>query len=258
VNTETLQLGRTKQLIKPKHAAIFAGLALVLVVATPVLAGSVSTDPEPDLACAEGYGSGVLTRYRTTVETPTDSTTWLVTVEFTLDGGSCELTLATYELPGPSFTLPQELYDSMSGTFGEGTHSLTATLPREADQTGCFSQYDFAFGPAIDTLTGSQKYGDRLIRGRIVGSETCSEAAATPTPTPTPEQPVQAGTPTPSPAPEDDVQGGTPTPAPSQPDTAMGAQGGPSSVPTAAFALILLAALGTLGWGNLRTARNRS
>ena len=64
---------------------------------------------------------------------------------------------------------------------------------------------------------------------------------------------VLSGTPTT----EGSVQGGNPTPAPSQPDTAMGAQGGPSPVPTAAFALILLAALGTLAWANVKTARNR-
>jgi hypothetical protein len=68
---------------------------------------------------------------------------------------------------------------------------------------------------------------------------------------------VQGGTPTASPTTEGSVQGGNPTPEQSQPDTAMGGQGGPSPVPTAAFALILLAALGTLAWANVKTARNR-
>jgi hypothetical protein len=85
------------------------------------------------------------------------------------------------------------------------------------------------------------------------------EATPTPTPSPTPttESSVQGGTPTASPTTEGSVQGGNPTPEESQPDTAMGAQGGPSPVPTAAFALILLAALGTLAWANVKTARNR-
>jgi hypothetical protein len=57
--------------------------------------------------------------------------------------------------------------------------------------------------------------------------------------------------------PEGGELGGNPTPAASQPDTAMGVQGGLSPVPTAAFALILLAALGTLAWANVKTARSR-
>ncbi|HET6745978.1 MAG TPA: hypothetical protein VFH90_09060 [Candidatus Limnocylindria bacterium] len=83
-----------------------------------------------------------------------------------------------------------------------------------------------------------------------------TEETPTPTPSPTPEQSQQVSTPTPTP--EGSVQGGTGTPAPSQPDTAMGVQGGPSPVPTIAFALILLAALGTLAWANIKTARSRA
>lgn len=77
----------------------------------------------------------------------------------------------------------------------------------------------------------------------------------TPTPSPTPEGSVAQGTSTPTP--EGSVQGGTGTPEPSQPDTAMGVSGGPSAIPTVAFALILLAALGTLAWANVKSARNR-
>ena len=76
------------------------------------------------------------------------------------------------------------------------------------------------------------------------------------TPVQTPEGSVAGGTSTPSP--EGSVQGGTGTPAPSQPDTAMGVSGGPSPIPTAAFGLILLAALGTLAWANVKSARNRA
>jgi hypothetical protein len=76
------------------------------------------------------------------------------------------------------------------------------------------------------------------------------------TPVQTPEGSVAGSTSTPSP--EQSVQGGTGTPAPSQPDTAMGANGGSSPIPTVAFGLILLAALGTLAWVNIRSARSRA
>ena len=78
----------------------------------------------------------------------------------------------------------------------------------------------------------------------------------TPTPSPTPEGSVAQGTSTPTP--EGSVQGGTGTPEPSQPDTAMGVSGGPSPIPTVAFGLILLAALGTLAWANVKSARHRA
>ena len=88
-------------------------------------------------------------------------------------------------------------------------------------------------------------------------SETPSETpTATPTPSPTPEGSVAQGTSTPTP--EGSVQGGTGTPEPSQPDTAMGVNGGPSPIPTVAFGLILLAALGTLAWANVKSARSRA
>jgi prealbumin domain-containing protein len=78
------------------------------------------------------------------------------------------------------------------------------------------------------------------------------------TPTPTPEGSVAGGVNTPSPTPEGSVQGGIGTPAPSLPDAAMGDFGGPSPIPTIGFAIILLAALGTLGWANVKTARSRA
>jgi hypothetical protein len=93
----------------------------------------------------------------------------------------------------------------------------------------------------------------------LVLSHVChtgSQETPTPTPSPTPENSVQESTPTPTP--EQSVQGGNPTPEESQPDTAMGGQDGSSPVPTLAFAMILLAALGTLAWANVKTARNRA
>jgi hypothetical protein len=38
----------------------------------------------------------------------------------------------------------------------------------------------------------------------------------------------------------------------------MGQAGGPSPIPTIAFGMILLAALGTLAWANVKTARRRA
>jgi hypothetical protein len=239
---------------------VIGAAALVLAIASPVLAARIVTDPEPDRACPAESGSGVLSWYATTVDTPADSTTWQVSVEFTIEGGTCELSLATYELPGPTFTLPQQLFDSMTGTFGPGTHVLTAALPREGDLPGCFSQYDFVFGPAIEMLTETDKYGDRQVRARIVGSETC-EVTVVSTPTPTPEDNIQESTPTPTPedniqestpTPEDGVQEGTGTPAPDVPDTAVSAPAtmGPNPmVPIMALLFVLSAGtLATLSW----------
>ena len=38
----------------------------------------------------------------------------------------------------------------------------------------------------------------------------------------------------------------------------MGMSGGPSPIPTIAFGLILLAALGALAWANVKSARSRA
>jgi hypothetical protein len=228
----------------------------VLALASPVLAARVVTDPEPDRACPAEHGSGVLTWYATTVDTPADSTTWQVSVEFTVEGGTCEFSLASYELAAPTFTLPQEVFDSETGTFGPGTHVLTAALPRQGDLPGCWSQYDFVFGPVITTLTESERYGDRQIRSRIVGSETCEiTITETPTPTPTPTQVVSPGTPTPTP--EDDVQGGTGTPAPDVPDTAVSASASGSSPLVPVVAVVFLISLGTFATLARVRARNR-
>lgn len=226
----------------------FAPIVLLLALAAPVIAGSVVTDPEPDKACPADFGTGVVSWYKTTVGDPASPATWTVTVEFTVEGGTCEVSLATYELPSGDFGIPQTLFDSDTGTFGPGTHTLTASLPHVGDMPGCFAQYDFVFGPALQTVDGTSKYGDRQIRSRIVGTEACTAEN-------TPEGSVAEGTSTPSP--EGSVQGGTGTPEPSQPDTAMGLQGGPSPIPTIAFGMILLASLGSLAYVNVKAARAR-
>jgi hypothetical protein len=77
---------------------------------------------------------------------------------------------------------------------------------------------------------------------------------STGTPGQTPEGSVAGSTGTP----EGSVAGSTGTPAPSQPDTALLGQNGPSAIPTIAFAVILVAALGTLAWANVKSARSRA
>ena len=140
----------------------------------------IVTDPDPDRACHEGYGTGVITRYVTTVQTAPDAESWWVSVEITIadvgaEPATCELSLASYELPSARLTFPQTVHDHASGTFGAGTHTLTVELPGTANVESCFSQYDFVFGPPIETLTWDDRFGDRQLRARIVGSETCPD-----------------------------------------------------------------------------------
>ncbi len=221
-------------------------------MAAPVLAVRVPTNPEPDIACPADAGTGWLTSYATTVEMPADSTEWYVSVEFTLAGGegdaSCELTLATYELAEGAFSYPQTLFDSDTGVFGTGTHTLTAALPREGEAAGCWSQYDFVFGPAIEELTFEDRYDGRQIRARIVGADECSIAEATPTPTPTP-----------TPSPSEGTQGGNPTPTPAGalPNTSMFESQGTAGTPAQGLALIVVVGLVLLAARRLQVARAR-
>ncbi len=224
---------------------------LLLLLAGPALAVTTPTNPEPDIACPGEFGTGLLTRYVTTVNTPADSTDWWVSIEFELgdangESAACQLSLGTYELAGPTFSLPQTLFDSDTGTFGAGTHTLTATLPREAQMPGCFAQYDFVFGPTLDTLDGSQKYGDRQIRARIVGSEQCPEegGVGAQTPTATPEGTVAAGTGTP----EQSVSGDLPDTS-----TAPFTGGGMVIV----FGLVFATSLAAIGFIRLRANPTR-
>ena len=208
--------------------ALAGGVAvgIQLMLASVALGASVPTDPEPDLVCPGAFGDGLVTQYVTTVNTPADSTSWWVSVEFTVADeanadAECEISLASYELPGPDFVFPQTLFDSDTGTFAAGTHTLTVDLPRDGAAAGCFAQYDFVFGPPIANLTFDNRYDDRQIRSRIEGSATC---------------------------PEGGTQGGTG--GPPLPDTSMGARG-PISLPLL-YALSLLAALVAVGYFNLR------
>ena len=60
-----------------------------------------------------------------------------------------------------------------------------------------------------------------------------------------------------TPTPESTVLAGTGTPAASQPDTAQSPDG-VNPIPTIAFSLLLMAALATLAYANVKTVRNRN
>lgn len=223
---------------------LLGSIGLLLAAVAPVLANSVPTDPEPDIACPAEFGSGLLTQYTTNVGSADDPATWTVTVQFTLadDGGaaSCQLSLASYELPSSAFTLPQTVHDSATGTFGAGTHVLSVSLPHTGSMPGCFAQYDFVFGPALDTVSTSERYGGRQIRARIVGTEECTSGGNQPTPTvtaPTPTQEVHGGTGTP--APEQSVKGGT-----GLPNTSTNDQNGGGNAPLLPLVLIVVVLAG--------------
>jgi hypothetical protein len=210
-------------------------IGIQLAAASVALGAGLPTDPDPDLACPAEFGTGFVSHYVTTVHTPADAKPWSVTVEFTIVDGdgpaSCQLTLASYELPGPDFSFPQTLHDSDTGTFGAGTHTLSVGLPLGGSMPGCFSQYDFVFGPAIETLVFEDRYGDRQIRSRIEGSENC------PADPPKPPEPPEGG--------EEGETGGPPLP-----DSAM-APSAPDGM-AAVYALGLVVLLGTVGFVNLR------
>jgi hypothetical protein len=173
------QQGTSRMGARLRISIVLVGLAmLTAALAAPVSAVTVPTDPDPDLACPAEYGTGLVSEYTTTVQTPADSADWYVSVEFTIENdgdteASCMLSLSTYELPANELVFPQSLLSHDVGTFGPGTHVLSAELPRQGDVPTCFSQYDFVFGPVIEDLTAQNRYGDRQIRARIVGSETC-------------------------------------------------------------------------------------
>jgi hypothetical protein len=208
--------------------AFVAAIALVLGLAGTALA------VDPDWATVTGYAPAT--------EENNHAETW---------GDNCEdigvSGQDTFVLPALDAGMVYSLVVVKAGSVqSDGNNTLFAnpsageTVWADSNENGVFD---------------SGEGGDKQISHIIVCTEEAEETP-TPTPTPTPEQSVNESTPTPTP--EQSVQGGTGTPAPSQPDTAMGVQGGPSPVPTIAFALILLAALGTLAWANIKTARSRA
>jgi hypothetical protein len=89
---------------------------------------------ETTISSNSGGGPGLLAAENASCVTYESATVedGQMTVGFTIAEG-CELTisLAAHEKPGPGFdrSMEQPLYDSATGTFGPGTHTLTVDLP---------------------------------------------------------------------------------------------------------------------------------
>ncbi len=126
------------------------------------------------------------------------------------------VTLATYELLTPFFSLPQKIHDHVSGVF-DGNPDVTYTL--EADMPDCFYQVDLVMGDPI--LEGDPWYNNRMVQS-LVGGEACPESPP-PSPTPAPS-PTPSPEPSPSPSPEPSP---SPAPSPSPSPTPIDA-GGPT------------------------------
>ena len=160
-------------------------------------------------------------------------------------GDNCETWnisgVKTFELPDLDPGLAYDQVIVKSGSENTGNNTIFDN-PSAGETVFADTNENFAFDEGED----------KEISHIIVCTEEVEEEE-TPTPTPA-ETPAE----TPGQTPEGSVAGGNPTPEPSQPDTAMGVQDGPSPLPTIAFAMILLAALGTLAWANIKTTRSRA
>ncbi|MBJ7596238.1 MAG: hypothetical protein JF886_15525 [Candidatus Dormibacteraeota bacterium] len=132
----------------------------------------------------------------------------IVKATFTVPANcSMQLSLASYTAPLPYFTTasaPQQtLFDSQTGTFTGGVHSMSITLPT------CMYQVDFVHGAVLSHF-GPDFYEGRLISADNGGTTSCSATTSTPTPTPLPKN-----TPTPTPTPTHTTPGPVTTPTPS-------------------------------------------
>jgi hypothetical protein len=108
-----------------------------------------------------------------------------VKVDFEVAEGceDVELSLVAYDAPDDEFTkenaTQQVLFDSATGKFDAGKHSLEVTLP------DCFFQVDFVFGAPIEKfgpVDSSNYYADqgRLIDAEVAGEECAPEPPAEP------------------------------------------------------------------------------
>jgi hypothetical protein len=118
-----------------------------------------------------------------------------VSVVFTLNDGCSarQLSFASYNTTSnPSDLDAQTLFDSDTGTFGMGTHTLTVTVPP------CYYQLDFVWGPVIEhfdtahgvTYHGRQTYTefpndfiDGSTGGAACGTQTTTSSSTTNTTT---------------------------------------------------------------------------
>jgi hypothetical protein len=241
MDTQTPERRRSRTAILVAAVAAL-GLSMTLLVpsalaehddAGPAVTPTPAAFPGGDPVCLEGVGI----RFQNQELTDGFSKGGVTLTDVDVDGGTLSFEVAAPNLAAMVFVkggTVMNIYDYSGFPGGGVAHDdgLTTPINPSNDKPFGLSHVDFCVVEADEEETA--------------------------TPTPTPEETVAGETSTPTPSPEQTVLGATGTPAPSQPDTAMGAQGGPSPIPTAAFAMILLAALGTLAWANVKTVRSRA
>jgi hypothetical protein len=114
--------------------------------------------------------------------------------------------LASYLKDGPSFVVPQTLFDSATGTITSGSQTLAVSLPQTGTPPHCYSQVDAFTGPPLQEITESQRYGSRLlgytwgevptcVEGETLGSTTTTTTTIGPSNTPSSSTQVSASTP---------------------------------------------------------------
>jgi|GEM_PF-6702647 len=186
-----------------------AGLALLTPAVLAFgfgLAGAASATDAPannsqEVECPWDNGADI-----TNVQYIVDGTTYstleghthagaTVKVTFTIAEG-CEddtFSLATYKAPSATYVAgeaPQQvLFDSKTGSFDAGAHSLTLTLP------SCYYQVDFVRGAVIEHLTAdAYANAGHLIDHDNGGTTSCVTTTTTPTPSSTPPTPTETAT----------------------------------------------------------------
>jgi LPXTG-motif cell wall-anchored protein len=87
-----------------------------------------------------------------------------------------KVSLASYKAPGPG-TLPQELFDSQTGSFDAGgPYSFTVKVP------SCYHQVYLVMGDVITSLDEEHLYGDRELDTGQGGDHSCDQQCASPGP----------------------------------------------------------------------------
>jgi hypothetical protein len=189
--------------------SVLAIIAATMLLSALMLAAPSSASADTTRGCPSAYGSGqvIVTDFKLdrSSANPAD---WTATAWFTVSGeaAQCQISLASYELPGDEFSVPQSLHDGTSAMAGAGDHQLTVSLPGNEELAGCFFQVELLFGPVLQTITETERYGSRVIVQKITGAETCGGEGE------------EGG----NPPPGEGTQGGNPPTGPLLPDTALG------------------------------------
>jgi hypothetical protein len=167
---------------------VFVLLLVLTVGANAAAAASiVATGATQSATCPSGMARVNITSYFHGPGAAIPVQGGTAAIDFTVaEGCNVELSLVSYKAPSDTFSADtasqQVLFDSATGMFGAGPHTLVVDLPN------CFFQLDFVFGAPLATLgpAGSNNfYGaqGRLISAWNHGSGSCS--AATPVTTDT-------------------------------------------------------------------------